>query len=79
MGGAGPKIVLTSKQGFPLPPPYKYVDNENTWLEFTDLVFVDPVTTGYSRLAPGVDKKKFYGITEDIQAVGDFIRLYVTK
>jgi len=79
MGGTGPKIARTSDEGFPLPPPYRYVDNENTWLEFTDLVFVDPVSTGYSRLAPGADRKKFHGVTEDIQAVGDFIRLYVTQ
>jgi carboxypeptidase C (cathepsin A) len=79
MGGTGPKIARTSDEGFPLPPPYRYVDNENTWLEFTDLVFVDPVSTGYSRMAEGVDRKKFHGITEDIQTVGDFIRLYVTK
>lgn len=79
LGGTGPKIARSSKEGFPLPPPYQYVDNENTWLEFSDLVFVDPVSTGYSRPAPGIDRKKFHGVTEDIQAVGDFIRLYVSK
>jgi carboxypeptidase C (cathepsin A) len=79
MGGLGPKRVKLSEAGFVLPQPYRYVDNEYTWLTFTDLVFIDPVSTGYSRPAPGVEKKKFHGLEEDIKSVGDFIRLYVTK
>ncbi|NIM16066.1 MAG: peptidase S10 [Candidatus Aminicenantes bacterium] len=79
MGGLGPKRVRLSEEGFVLPQPYEYVDNEYTWLTFTDLVFIDPVSTGYSRPAPGVEKKKFHGLEEDIKSVGDFIRLYVTK
>jgi carboxypeptidase C (cathepsin A) len=68
-----------SDEGFQLPQPFEYVDNEHSWLEFTDLVFIDPVSTGYSRPAPGVDKKQFYGVEEDVRSVGDFIRLYITK
>ncbi len=79
LGALGPKRVKMSDEGFPLLQPFQYVDNEHTWLEFTDLVFIDPVSTGYSRPAPGVDKKRFHGVKEDVRSVGDFIRLYVTK
>ena len=79
MGALGPKRVLMSDEGYPLPQPFQYVDNETSWLEFTDLVFIDPVSTGYSRPAPGVDKRTFHGVREDIRSVGDFIRLYVSK
>src|SRR5713226_5444816 len=52
LGAFGPKKVLMTDKGDPLPPPYKLVDNEYTLLDQTDLVFIDPVTTGYSRPAP---------------------------
>jgi carboxypeptidase C (cathepsin A) len=79
MGVLGPKRVVMSEDGFMVPQPFCYEVNENSWLDFTDLVFIDPVSTGYSRPAPGVDKKKFHGVKEDIASVGDFIRLYVTR
>lgn len=79
LGGIGPRRALLSDEGFSYPPPYKYVNNENTWLEFTDLVFIDPVSTGYSRPAHGVGKRKFHGAMEDTEWVGEFIRLYVSK
>lgn len=79
MGCMGPKRVKLSDEGFQLPQPYRYVDNEFTWLEFTDLVFIDPVSTGYSRPATGVEKKEFHGLVEDVMSVGEFIRLYVTR
>jgi carboxypeptidase C (cathepsin A) len=79
MGALGPKRVKMSDEGFQLPQPFQYVDNPYTWLEFTDLVFIDPVSTGYSRLAPDTKREKFHGIEQDIRSVGDFIRLYVTR
>ena len=48
-------------------------------LDVADLVFIDPVSTGYSRAAPGVDPKQFHGYKEDIESVGEFIRLYITR
>ena len=60
-------------------PPYQPGPNEITWLEFTDLVFIDPIGTGYRRPAPGVDPKEFFGVQGDIQSVGEFIRLYLTR
>ena len=78
LGALGPKRVLMSSEGFALPPPYQLVDNPHTWLQWTDLVFIDPVTTGYSRAAIGVDSKQFHGYEEDIESVGEFIRLWTT-
>jgi carboxypeptidase C (cathepsin A) len=79
LGGLGPRRAELSDAGEALPPPSKLVDNESTWLPKTDLVFIDPVGTGYSRPAPGEDAKQFWGYKEDIQSVGDFIRLWTTK
>jgi carboxypeptidase C (cathepsin A) len=79
LGAFGPRRVQMGDAGSLLPPPYKLVDNESSLLDVTDLVFIDPVTTGYSREAPGEPAKQFHGIEEDVQSVGDFIRLYATR
>lgn len=79
MGALGPKRVLMTDQGIATPPPYDVVDNEFSWLDQTDLVFIDPIETGFSRPAEGVDKKEFTGYDEDIKSVGDFIRHFVSK
>lgn len=79
MGALGPKRVVMSDKGESLPPPYRMTDNEHSWLDESDLVFIDPVTTGYSRAAQGEDPKQFHGYNEDIASVGDFIRLYTTR
>jgi carboxypeptidase C (cathepsin A) len=79
MGAFGPKRVTLNDSGEPLPPPTKLVDNDLSILDLTDLVFIDPVSTGYSRAAPGQDAKKFHGVQEDIDSVGEFIRLYTTR
>ncbi len=79
MGAFGPKRVRMDDEGFPLPPPYRLVDNEYSPLDVTDLVFIDPVTTGYSRAIPGEKAKEFHGVREDVEAVAEFIRLYLTR
>ena len=79
LGAFGPRRVEMGDAGALLPPPYKLVDNEYSLLDVTDLVFVDPVSTGYSRAVPGEAPKQFHGIQEDIESVGDFIRLYATR
>lgn len=79
LGTAGPKRVQLQPDGNTLPPPSRLVDNPQTWLHDTDLVFVDPVGTGFSRPAEGEDGAQFYGVKEDIRWVADFIRLYTTK
>ncbi len=79
MGALGPKRINMTTEGKTLAPPYAGIPNEQSWLDVTDLVFIDPVGTGYSRPAPGVDPKEFYGVQKDIHSVGEFIRLYVTQ
>ena len=79
LGALGPKRVVMTDKGESLPPPYKWVDNEFSWLDRTDLVFIDPVSTGYSRAAKDVDPKQFHGFTGDIESVGEFIRLWTTR
>src|SRR5208337_4460426 len=79
LGALGPKRVQTADQGKSLPDPIRPVDNEFTWLEFTDLVFVDPVGTGYSRPAPGVEAKSFYNVEGDVESAASFIRLYASR
>lgn len=79
MGGLGPRRAVLSERGEALPPPYRLEDNGCSWIDKTDLVFIDPVSTGFSRPEPDEDAKKFHGYSEDIESVGDFIRLYITK
>jgi carboxypeptidase C (cathepsin A) len=79
MGALGPKRVAMDPEGNALPPPYKLVDNEYSILDLTDLVFIDPVSTGFSRAIPEQDAKNFHGINGDLESVADFIRLYTTR
>ena len=79
LGALGPRRVPLTPEGQPVPPPYHLVDNQQTALVFTDLVFIDPVTTGFSRQAPGEDPQQFHGFEGDLDSVGDFIRSYLTS
>jgi carboxypeptidase C (cathepsin A) len=62
-----------------LPPPWQLVENADSLLDLTDLVFIDPVSTGYSRPVVGEKAKQFHGYKRDIESVGDFIRLYTSR
>lgn len=79
LGLLGPRRVHSGDAGDLQPPPYRLLDNEFTLLNVSDIVFIDPVSTGYSRPAPGEESKQFHGLENDIESVGDFIRLYVTR
>lgn len=79
LGALGPKRVQMGEDGSLPPPPYRMVDNEHTWLDTTDLVFIDPVGTGFSRAENADLGKKFWGLQGDIESVGEFIRLYLTR
>lgn len=79
LGLLGPRRVEMGDAGELLPPPWKLVDNAFSLLDQTDLVFIDPVSTGYSRPATGEKSKTFHGFKKDIETVGDFIRLYTTR
>lgn len=79
LGAFGPKKVKMTEDGFALPPPGQLVDNEYTLLPQTDMVFIDPISTGYSRPAPGEDREQFHGVRQDVEWVGEFIRLWLTR
>jgi carboxypeptidase C (cathepsin A) len=79
LGVLGPRRVLMEDEGNPLTPPFQLVQNEASLLDMTDLVFIDPVSTGYSRAAPGQEAKQFHGVEQDIDSVGEFIRLYTAR
>jgi len=79
LGLFGPRRVQMGDAGTLLPPPYKLVDNDVSLLDISDLVFIDPVSTGYSRAVPGEAPKQFFGVTEDVESVAEFIRLYATR
>lgn len=80
LGLLGPQRVrVTDPSDQPLPPPYRLEDNLYSLLDVTDLVFIDPVSTGYSRAVEGEKASRFHDFKKDIEAVGDFIRLYATR
>ena len=79
MAFLGPRKVLYNTDGFQLQPPYDVVDNEHSILDVADLVFIDPVATGYSRMLPKKPLHKYHGVMEDIQSVAEFVRLYITR
>lgn len=76
---AGPRRILMTPDGGMPAPPFRLVDNESTWLGHTDLVFVDPVGTGYSRAATPDLNPKFWDVQGDIASVAEFIRLYLVR
>ena len=78
-GAFGPKRVMLSEEQRPSGPPYQLVDNTDCLLDLTDLVFIDPVGTGFSRPAAGIKATAFYGINKDVSSIGEFIRAYVTR
>lgn len=77
VGALGPRIL---DYGAGREPPFtsgRIIDNPDTWLDFTDLVFIDPVGTGYSRssLPPDETRKEFWGVKQDLDSLGEIMRL----
>src|SRR5215469_4695910 len=79
MGGMGPRSPKLMPNGGMPPPPYRLIDNQDTWLGDTDLVFIDPVGTGYSRAKSIEVARRMNGVQGDIQSVGEFMRMYITR
>ena len=79
LGVLGPRRVVMTDEGELPPPPFQLTDNQYSLLDETDLVFIDPVSTGYSRAADGQKPKEWHEFRKDIESVGDFIRLYTTR
>jgi carboxypeptidase C (cathepsin A) len=79
LGVLGPKRVALDDEGRAPPPPYALVDNELSLLDRSDLVFIDPVGTGYSRMLAGEKVSEYHDYKRDLESVGEFIRLYCTR
>jgi carboxypeptidase C (cathepsin A) len=80
IGVLGPKIIQLPGDGTTAPPPpARVTDNPQSILDVCDLVFVDPVSTGYSRTENEVKPGDFHGLDEDVESVGDFIRRWVSE
>ncbi|NTW00652.1 MAG: peptidase S10 [Oscillochloris sp.] len=79
MGLLGPRSVEMGDIDALVPPPYRLTNNQQTLLWNSDLVFIDPVSTGFSRPVEGEPAKQFHGFKKDIESIGDFIRLYTSR
>jgi carboxypeptidase C (cathepsin A) len=94
VGGLSPRRVLFKPNGSLEPPPVRLVNNPESWIAFTDLVFVDPVGTGFSRIiesekkpdekekpdpAKTVEEKEYYALNRDLESLGEFIERFLSK
>ncbi len=79
LGLFGPRRVVMGDAEAPLPPPWGIADNAETLLSVTDLVFIDPVTTGYSRVVEGGKAGEYHGFQKDLESVGALIRLWTSR
>ena len=79
LGAFGPRRVKMNENGTLPPPPFGLADNEYSILDKSDLVFIDPVATGFSRPATDEKADDFLGADNDLDSVGEFIRLWTTR
>jgi len=77
--GLGPRRAVLTSDGHGMPAPYSVVDNDDSFLDASDLVFVDAIGTGYSRPAPGQATAQFYGVVQDANWFADFIYQYISR
>jgi carboxypeptidase C (cathepsin A) len=79
MGAFGPRRVVTQNAAPTGAGPYQLVDNENCLLDKADLVFIDPVGTGFSRVVGKGEDKNYWGIDQDVREFADFISIYLSR
>src|SRR6202158_2997858 len=79
MGAFGPRRVLTANAEATPPPPYRLSGNAGTLLDKTDMVFLDPVGTGFSHAVGKAQDKDFGGVDQDVKSLAQFITLYVSR
>jgi carboxypeptidase C (cathepsin A) len=79
LGALGPRRAKMNPDGTQPAPPFALVDNEYSVLHTSDLVFIDPVATGFSRVAKDEKPADFFGDAADLDSVGEFIRLWTTR
>ncbi|WP_455142457.1 S10 family peptidase [Candidatus Hodarchaeum mangrovi] len=79
LGVLGPRRVIAEANDKPVNPPYRLIDNNYSLLDLTDLVFIDPVSTGFSRAVPGEKNTQFHEYKKDLKSVAEFIRLFTSR
>jgi carboxypeptidase C (cathepsin A) len=79
MGAFGPRRVVTPDAEAAPPAPYKVVDNADCLLDKSDLVFIDPVGTGFSHAVGKAKDKDFWGVDQDVKSLAQFISTYVSR
>jgi carboxypeptidase C (cathepsin A) len=79
LGTIGPMRVKLGPDGEMPAPPFELVENPGSWLEHTDLVFIDPIGTGFSRAENETESKKYWSLTGDVESITSFIRLFLTR
>ncbi len=79
LGALGPRRAKMNPDGSQPAPPFALVDNEYSVLNASDLVFIDPVATGFSRVTKDEKADDFFGDSADLDSVGEFIRLWTTR
>ena len=79
MGAYGPRRVASVDVGGVIAPPYKILDNGESLLDHADLVFIDPVGTGFSHAAGKAQDKDFWGVDQDMKSLAQFIHIYVSR
>ncbi|MFP4384558.1 MAG: S10 family peptidase [Spirochaetia bacterium] len=91
MGALGPRRIQCKDNGQPLQPPYPLINNPESWLKFTDLVFIDPIGTGFSRMineengdkkdekAEKKEQSEYWKVKRDLESLGEFLRRYLSK
>jgi carboxypeptidase C (cathepsin A) len=79
LGLLGPRRVLMGDVGALLPPPYALADNAESLLAVSDLVFIDPVSTGYSRVLEGTKPEPFHGYQGDVESVAELVRIWTSR
>ena len=79
MGAFGPRRIVTTDAAPTPPPPYQLVDNANSLIDVTDMVFIDPIGTGFSKPVGKGTGKDFWGVDEDAKSLAQFISQYVSR
>jgi carboxypeptidase C (cathepsin A) len=74
----GPKVLAIDEEGYPV-QPYGVSDNPYSVLDVTDIVFVNPVNTGFSRMVEGADREQFFGVNQDITYLADWLGNWVSR
>ncbi|MFO7262490.1 MAG: carboxypeptidase [bacterium] len=78
IGYTGPRFVAVDEEGFPI-QPYGIRENPHSILDVADIVYVDPVNTGFSRIVGGADRSQFFGVNEDIAYLARWIDTFVSR